>query len=37
MKNREQADKLNQEADTLIQSGSSLADSIYQRIFDTLR
>ncbi len=37
MKNRKQADKLNQEADTLIQSGSSLADSIYQRIFDTLR
>lgn len=37
MKNRETADKLNNEADELIQKGCAVADTVYEKILHTLR
>lgn len=36
MKNRDNADKLNKEANELIQKGTAIADTVYQYILDSL-
>lgn len=37
MKNKAEADRLNQEADTLIKEGCSIADEVYERIWKSMR
>ncbi len=37
MKKRETADKMNAEAEQLLEKGNQIADAVYQRVFDAVR